>query len=257
MFRRVLTVVSLCVACSAIGYGQDQKGPNADRSMTVAKLQERSTVQAAQVAAVNKYKVTADPAKNAVTGKEKAKPVVPVKVPKVVPMAEAYKDDMANSFIFGGGYHFMSVDGMPVDRIHGAQANGFYYPVSWIGFGGEYQFGIGKRNDTIGNTPVNYKLTRHVAVFGPQFSGYPGDNVRLFAHALGGFAKDRLRTRIGNTSNTAEDTNFALQLGGGLDWRISRSLAWRAVQFDWLGVKMPGTWQNNYRVQTGVSVRAH
>jgi hypothetical protein len=254
MFRSVLTVFFTCVLCASFIAAQDHRVVKIDQSSTVARLQERSSINDAQQAAVNKYKVTADPAKNAVTGKPK--PEIR-KIPKVVPIAESLREEMSNSIIVGGGYHFQRVDGLPVNRVQGVSMTGFYYPVSWIGFGGEYQYGRGTQNDLVGNTPVQYRLTRQVAVFGPEFSGYPGENVRLFFHPMGGVAKDRMTTRIGNNSVTGEDTNFAMQLGGGMDLRITKSIAWRVAQFDYLGVRLSNAWQNNYRLQTGIAVRAH
>jgi hypothetical protein len=164
---------------------------------------------------------------------------------------------MSNSIIIGGGYNFQRVDDLPVRRVQGVFVTGFYYPVSWIGFGGEYQYGRGSQTRTVAGTAVESRLTRHVGVFGPEFSGYPGDNVRLFFHPLAGWAKEQLRTRTGNVTVTEEDTNFATQLGGGLDVRLTRSVSWRVFQFDYLGIKRPNMWQNNWRLATGLAVRPH
>lgn len=254
MFVRVLTVFSACVMCVGFVAGQGRTAADLDRPTTLARANELSPIYGARLSAINKYKVTVDPTRNAVTGKP-----IPVanKIPSAVPMAESLREEVSNSFIVGGGYNFQRVDDLPVERVQGVFVTGFYYPVSWIGFGGEYQYGTGSQTEIAGNTSTEYKLTRHVGVLGPEFSGYPSDNTRLFFHPLAGWAKERLTTRTGNASKTHENTNLAIQLGGGLDYRLTRTFAWRVFQVDYLGIKRSGFWQNNWRVATGVSVRGH
>lgn len=248
----MLGAFSSIVLCSGFIAAQSPTDIRGERSTTVAKLHERSSIYEAQLATVNKYKVSADPNKNAVTGKP-----IPErkKVPLAVPMADSLRDEMSNSFVIGGGYNHQRVDDLPVRSVQGVFVTGFYYPVSWIGFGGEYQYGRGTEDETVGNTRVRNRLTRHVGVFGPELSGYPGDRVRLFFHPLAGFAKERVRTSTSTASSTVEDTNFATQLGGGMDLRLTRSFVFRVFQFDYLGIRRSGTWQNNWRLATGVGVR--
>lgn len=254
MFKTIIILaVGMLLILAGATFAQDRTGTKFEKP-ALAKLQERTDVYVAQTQAANKYRVSAEPGKNAFTGKPK--PEVK-KIPKAVPVADTLREEMRNSVILGGGYLYQRVDDLPIDRVQGVAVGGFYYPVSWIGFGGEYQYGRGSATSTIGNTTRQDKLTRNVGVFGPEFSGYPGDNVRLFFHPLVGWAKEKMTTRIGNTTSTTEDTNFATNLGGGMDLRITRSLAWRVFQFDYLGIKRPSFWQNNWRLSTGVAVRAH
>lgn len=162
---------------------------------------------------------------------------------------------MRNSFIISGGYLYQRVDDLPVDRVQGVAVNAFYYPVSWLGVGGEYQYGRGTTNSTEGTATRQDELTRHVAVFGPEFSGYLGDSVRPFVRPLFGFAKEQLITRRSVGIAVREDTNFAFNLGAGLDVRLSRHFLLRPVQFDYTGIRRDSFWQNNWRLSTGIGIR--
>lgn len=255
MFRKVLTVLPLCTLCLAVNsvQGQNRKvaGPPSaptakPASIAVARLVEPSTIAEMQLATLDKYsgKAVTSPVINRTTVKKRAQG-----------SNDSLKEEMRNSFVISGGYLYQRVDDLPVHRVQGVSVMGFYYPVPWVGVGGEYQYGRGTTDSTAGALPRQDKLRRHVAVFGPEFSGYPGDKVRVFFHPLFGWAKERMSTRIGNTTATTEDTNFAMALGGGLDVRLTRHIFLRPVQLDYLGIRRNNSWQNNWRLSTGVGVR--
>lgn len=232
MFRRPVTVIALCVLAFSAVAAQTQ-GPSEQAASTSI---EPSSIKQLQLATMDKY-----------SGKAVASEIVRPTAAKRRSGYQTLREEYSNSFVIGGGYNFQRVDDMPVDRVQGVFATGFYYPVSWVGFGGEYQYGRGSQD---GN-----RLTRHVGVIGPEFSGFPGDRVRIFFHPLAGWAKERLTTRIGSTTVTTEGTNLAVQLGGGLDVRLNRTFSWRAFQLDYLGIRRNDTWQNNWRLVTGLAVR--
>ncbi|MBV9243110.1 MAG: hypothetical protein JO314_14015 [Acidobacteria bacterium] len=244
MFRRALTAVPLCIL-TAVSFAVAQDRTAGPEGSASAKYTERSNIYQAQLATADKYRTKAAPAKAA------SKPGKPY--PKAVPANGTLREEMSNSVVLGGGYNYQRVEDMPVDRVQGVFVGGFYYPRAWIGIGGEYQYGRGSGDS--GNR--HDRLTRHVGVFGPELSGYPGDNVRLFVHPLFGWAKERMETRIGNSTVTSDETNFAMQIGGGMDIRFTKTIAWRVFQLDYLGIKHPSTWQNNWRLTTGIAVRAH
>lgn len=83
--------------------------------------------------------------------------------------------------------------------------------------------------------------SKRIAPFGQVLFG--------FAHAYGSLAPDHL----GLDSSTA----FAMSGGGGLDLNVSRHLAWRAVQADYLLTFLPNRstgHQNNFRFQSGIVI---
>jgi hypothetical protein len=76
------------------------------------------------------------------------------------------------------------------------------------------------------------------AVFGPQLT-YRAEKASPFVHAL--FGVNRAST--GGLSDSA----FAMALGGGLDINITKRLAFRLVQADYLMTKHSDDTQNNIR----------
>jgi opacity protein-like surface antigen len=110
---------------------------------------------------------------------------------------------------------------------------------------------------TITNVASSPKI--HNFLFGPQFS-YPAGKIRPFAHfLLGGQHSDVTRSESitglsgGFTSgvaiNVGSGIEFAMALGGGVDYSIKHNLAWR-LESDYLTNQGPG--QNHIRVTTGL-----
>ena len=99
----------------------------------------------------------------------------------------------------------------------------------------------------------------HNFLFGPQFS-YPAGKVRPFAHfLLGGQNSHVTRSESitcsgscfigGIPVNVGSGIEFAMALGGGVDYSLKRNLAWR-LESDYLTNQ--GTGQNHVRVSTGL-----
>ena len=83
---------------------------------------------------------------------------------------------------------------------------------------------------------------------GPTFAIRKSDVVAPFAHVLlgGGVASG------GGISVNA----FTTAIGGGLDVKVNRHVAWRLVQADWLIFRSSGeTNTKNARVSTGIVFR--
>ena len=71
---------------------------------------------------------------------------------------------------------------------------------------------------------------------------------RPFAEALFGASHVDVNHGIGS------DTSFATAIGGGLDYKIIRPLAWR-FQGDYVQTRFFGNTQNNVRISTGLVLR--
>ncbi|MGC1223452.1 MAG: hypothetical protein WA872_16880 [Candidatus Sulfotelmatobacter sp.] len=71
---------------------------------------------------------------------------------------------------------------------------------------------------------------------------------RPFAEGLFGGAHVNVNNGVGS------DTSFATALGGGLDYKIIRPVAWR-FQGDYVQTRFFGTTQNNVRLSTGIVLR--
>jgi opacity protein-like surface antigen len=71
---------------------------------------------------------------------------------------------------------------------------------------------------------------------------------RPFAGALFGGARVDVNNGVGS------DTSFATALGGGLDYKIIKPVAWR-FQGDYVETRFFAASQNNVRISTGIVFR--
>jgi opacity protein-like surface antigen len=98
-------------------------------------------------------------------------------------------------------------------------------------------------------------------LFGPQFSYRKNDKVVPFAHVLlGGSRRKEFSGPIDvpgfpvfNIDST--DTAFTAAFGGGLDIKLTKRLAFRLFQADYLLSRFSGRTQNNLRIGTGLVIR--
>ncbi|SRR5579871_334538 len=93
----------------------------------------------------------------------------------------------------------------------------------------------------------NSDVTEHNYLFGPRVS-FSAGKFRPFVQALFGASHVDLNNGGGS------DTSFATAIGGGLDYKIIRPVAWR-FQGDYLATRFFSTTQNNVRLSTGIVVR--
>jgi len=86
-------------------------------------------------------------------------------------------------------------------------------------------------------------------MFGPQVS-VPIGKFSPFAHALLGAA------HVSDTGDniSTSDTSLAYAIGGGLDYKLIKIIAWR-LQGDELHTRFFGSTQDHFRFSTGVVFR--
>ena len=104
------------------------------------------------------------------------------------------------------------------------------------------------------NAPPTFQpsILASQALFGPQFT-VRDRKATGFAHALIGVTNTRLvETLPGGFVDAVRQTNLAFGFGGGLDVHWTRSLAIRVFQADYVPTRLSGTWENHFRVSTGV-----
>lgn len=152
------------------------------------------------------------------------------------------------------GYSFYNTDLSSIDR---ANTNGWEASVEgkvipFLGFVADFDSHYGSQNFPAvcpqggGGCTINSNLTERNFLFGPRVSFSVG-KFRPFAEALFGGAHV-------DTDDVGSDTSFATALGGGLDYKIIRPIAWR-FQGDYVQTRFFGTTQNNVRLSTGIVVR--
>jgi opacity protein-like surface antigen len=90
---------------------------------------------------------------------------------------------------------------------------------------------------------------RYTILFGPQVSVSVG-RFTPFAHAL--FGAGHVSDSASGISNS--DTSLATAVGGGLDYKLIKGVAWR-IQGDELHTRFFGSSQDHFRFSTGIVVR--
>jgi hypothetical protein len=96
---------------------------------------------------------------------------------------------------------------------------------------------------------IDANVNLHTYLFGPRVSVSIG-KVTPFAQALFGAA----HTGVHSLGASESDTSFSTAIGGGLDYRLIRPIAWR-VQGDLLHTRFFSSTQNNFRFSTGLVLR--
>jgi opacity protein-like surface antigen len=162
--------------------------------------------------------------------------------------------------------------------FNGWNAEAQYNVTRWLGivadFGGRYGTPISASSASgVSGLPT---LSGYSLLFGPVLSCKTKARMSPFVHALFGWDRASLTgsTLSGLPSSSADTTytDFAMALGGGLDYKLSRHLAVRVGQLDYLytghdlnsfygSAFGPGRFQglasheNNLRFSTGIVLR--
>lgn len=122
----------------------------------------------------------------------------------------------------------------------------------FIGVVGDFSGYYGSQGVTYCTTPIldcitlNQNLTEHNYLFGPRVSFSVG-RFRPFAEAMIGAGHIHV-------NGGASDTSFATAIGGGLDYKFLKLLAWR-FEGDYVHTHLFNTAQNNVRFSTGLVLR--
>jgi len=95
-------------------------------------------------------------------------------------------------------------------------------------------------------------ISEHNYLFGPRVS-VPAGRFRPFGELLIGAIHIAANSATSSAS-FGSDTSFATAVGGGIDYRLIRLLAWR-IQGDYVHTRLFGFGQNNVRISTGIVIR--
>jgi len=169
--------------------------------------------------------------------------------------AEAQVPTSGNVFF---GYSYYSTNLSSIDR---ANTNGWEASVEgkiipFLGIVADFDSHYGSQNFTgicvtslsgTSCTSFNASVTEHNFLFGPRVSFSVG-KFRPFAEGLFGVAHVNVNNGVGS------NTSFATAVGGGLDYKIIKPIAWR-FQGDYVQTRFFGATQNNVRLSTGIVFR--
>ena len=98
------------------------------------------------------------------------------------------------------------------------------------------------------------RIRTHSYLFGPRLSARTR-RATPFAHALFGVSHIATRAETPGQTFRFTDATFGVALGGGLDITLSRRLALRAVQADYLRTRFFGETQHKGRLVFGLVLR--
>jgi outer membrane protein OmpA-like peptidoglycan-associated protein len=140
---------------------------------------------------------------------------------------------------------------------HGGAGSFTYNFSKWLGLTGElggYQFSRNLFPLTGSNADASGSIASYL--FGPRLNWRRFDHFTPFAEFLAGGTHSGVELTGGDTQNA-----FAIATGGGLDIVLTKNLAWRFAQLDYLMTTHSGTAlgasgrQNNFRAATGLVLR--
>ena len=168
-------------------------------------------------------------------------------------LASAQVPTVGNVFF---GYSYYNTDLSSIDRANtnGWEASFEGKVIPFLGIVADFDSHYGSQNfptcisgiNGSACSSFNASVTEHNYLFGPRVSMSVG-KFRPFAEALFGAGHV-------NAGVAGSDTSFATALGGGLDYRIIKPIAWR-FQGDYVQTRFFGTTQNNVRLSTGIVLR--
>ena len=99
---------------------------------------------------------------------------------------------------------------------------------------------------------LSANISEHNFLFGPRVS-VPAGRFRPFGELLIG-ASHMNASAAGSNTSFGSDTSLATAIGGGIDYRLIRLVAWR-FQGDYVHTHLFGLGQNNVRISTGIVLR--
>ena len=121
----------------------------------------------------------------------------------------------------------------------------------WLGVVGDFS----RLSSKITEQNITEKITGNIYLFGPQFSYRGNKRVTPFARVMIGAATVKSKATLGSQSQEFSETNFSYGVGGGLDIRVSKNVAIRAIQADYIHTSAFGEGHHNGRLSFGVVFR--
>jgi opacity protein-like surface antigen len=144
---------------------------------------------------------------------------------------------------------------LPSFNMNGGEASLAYNANSWLS--GVVDFAGYRTSQLTSLEPRDFKGNMYTYLFGPRISYRHLGRFTPFTQTLFGIAH-----ATSGTYGEGNQTNFAMTVGGGFDFRLSRRISIRPIQADYLlthfkefesfEVNTNNSTQNNVRLSTGV-----
>ena len=152
-------------------------------------------------------------------------------------------------------------------KLNGLNLSAADYLTKRLGLAADFSAHFNSRTDTFGSTAGQSKFSLYNITGGPQLRFPSSSKFTPFAHALAGIARRNLTETFtdGTTNFTDHNTSFALNLGGGVDYKLNDRFAWRIGQVDYNpiflrsrtinSITFPGRTLNGFRFSTGIVIK--
>ena len=175
----------------------------------------------------------------------------------LIPMAAMAQGEYPKAELFGGYSYFRAnPDGF---NLNGWNASVTANITNWFGVEGDFSGHYGSPR-VFGFEVPFVDVSSHTFMAGPKLT-YRANTVAPFAHFLIGAA----RASTGAFGYSLSDTALATVVGGGIDINVSKSLAIRAIQADYLMTRFQtgpqivfsgfDDRQNNFRLSAGLVLK--
>ena len=121
----------------------------------------------------------------------------------------------------------------------------------WFGLGGSVSGQYSKFDEN----GISERITTNSFLVGPKFSIRTNKRITPFAQAMFGLGRLHTETNEFGPLVSFKDQSFAMSIGGGLDVTVSRHVAIRAIQIDYLRTQFFNETQNKGRIAFGIVLR--
>jgi len=167
--------------------------------------------------------------------------------------ASTFAAEVPKAEVFGG-YSMSRMPSSWTNNLNGWNASVAGNLNSWFGLAGDFSGYYASPEISISslNIPIGPEQSQYMYLLGPQFSYRGFGRVVPFTHVLVG----RVHASSGLFGfNYSNSSAFAAAVGGGLDIPLSKMIAIRAIQADYLMTRFDQAGQNNARLSAGIVFR--
>jgi len=152
-------------------------------------------------------------------------------------------------------------------HLNGFNLSGTAYFKKHLGIVGDFSAHFDKRNDFFDTTATSSKFSLYSVTAGPQYRFSSQSRFTPFTHALFGIAHRNLTETLSSGTNYFADssTNFAMNLGGGVDYKLNDRFGLRLFQLDYNpiflrsrtinSIVFPGETLNGFRFSAGIIIK--
>lgn len=173
----------------------------------------------------------------------------------LVPFSAMAQPEYPRVEVFGG-YSYLRANPEKFN-LNGWNFSGTGNVTDWFGIEGDVSGHYGHPLDSFGDSIPGEHINQYTFMGGPRLA-YRAGSITPFAHFLIGAA--RAGTNIDSVGST-HDWALATVIGGGVDINLSKSVALRVAQADWLRTQFKvssfeeDNHQNNFRFSAGIVIK--